>query len=276
MRAGVDREGFLDAGGVTLRYLEAGHGTAVVLLHSYTGDSQRQFVRTGCFDALAARHRAIALDLRGHGRSGKPHDPAAYGPQMALDVVRLLDHLGLDRAHVIGYSMGAHVAAQLVTLAPARLRGAVLGGAPGRLHWSADDDARVAIEAEEMEHGLLRSQIARLLPTGQAMPTDDEIRHRSARYLAGNDLLALAAVRRANAAQVVSREQLAAAGVPLLGVAGSEDPYLASLRELAHVVPSMPLVVIAGANHANAAARPEFAAAVLEFLGKLDGAELQL
>jgi pimeloyl-ACP methyl ester carboxylesterase len=276
MPAGVDREGCFDAAGVTLHYLEAGRGVPVVLLHSYTGDSQRQFVRTGCFDALAARHRAIALDLRGHGRSGKPHDPAAYGPQMALDVVRLLDHLGLDRACVVGYSMGAHVAAQLVTLAPARLHGAVLGGAPGRLHWSAADDARVASEADEMEHGLLRSQIARLLPPGQSMPTEDEIRQRSARYLAGNDLRALAAVRRANAAQVVSREAIAAAGVPLLGVVGSEDPYLPSLRELARVVPSMRLVVIAGANHANAAARPEFAAAALEFLGKLDGAELQL
>jgi pimeloyl-ACP methyl ester carboxylesterase len=268
----MHREAFFDADGVRLRYLEAGEGVPVVLLHSYTGDSQRQFVATGCFDAIAARHRAIALDLRGHGKSGKPHDPAAYGPQMALDVVRLLDHLGLDRAHVVGYSLGAHVAAQLVTLAPARLHSAVLGGAPGRLHWSAADDARVMREADEMEHGLLRSQIARLLPPGKAMPTEEEILQRSARYLAGNDLLALAAVRRSNAAQVVTRAVLAAAGVPLLGVAGSADAYLASLRELAQAAPSMPVVVIEGAHHANAAARPEFVAAVLAFLADLDRA----
>jgi pimeloyl-ACP methyl ester carboxylesterase len=259
-----------DAAGVKLRYLEAGEGAPVVLLHSYTGDSDRQFVATGCFDAIAAGRRAIALDQRGHGRSGKPHDPAAYGAQMALDVARLLDHLGLERAHVVGYSMGAHVTAQLVTLMPWRLRGAVLGGAPGRLTWSAADDARVAIEAGEMEHGLLRAQIARLLPPGRAMPAEDEIRQRSARYLAGNDLLALAAVRRSNRGQVVRIADIAAAGVPLLGGVGSEDPYLASMRELAQAVASMRVVVIDGANHANAAARPEFAAAVLTFLDRLD------
>jgi pimeloyl-ACP methyl ester carboxylesterase len=260
------REGRFDAAGVPLRYLEAGRGAAVVLLHSYTGDSERQFVATGCFAAIAARHRVIALDLRGHGKSGKPHDAAAYGPEMALDVVRLLDHLGLDTAHVVGYSLGAHVTAQLLTLAAARVASATLGGAPGRLAWTYADDARVALEADEMEHGLLRAQIARLLPPDEAMPTEDEIRRRSLRYLAGNDLLALAAVRRSNRAQVVSTQAIARADVPLLAVVGSEDPYRAQFDELARAVPSMRMVVIDGATHANAAARPEFVAAVLAFL----------
>lgn len=255
-----------DAAGVELRYLEAGSGDVVVLVHSYTGDSERQFVTTGFFAGLAARYRVVALDLRGHGKSGKPHDRAQYGAQMAWDVPRLLDHLGVARAHVVGYSLGAHVVAQLLTLAPQRVRSATLGGAPGRLRWTEADDARVAIEADEMEHGTLRAQIARLLPPGMPMPTEDEVRQRSRRYLQGNDLMALAALRRSNRAQVVSEVQLAACGVPLLGVVGSEDPYLAQFRALAAAVPSLSLVVIAGATHANAAARPEFTAAVLDFL----------
>jgi pimeloyl-ACP methyl ester carboxylesterase len=255
-----------DADGVTLRYLEAGAGTPVVLLHSYTGDAKRQFVDTGCFHAIAAGHRAIALDLRGHGGSGKPHEPSAYGPQLALDVVRLLDHLGLGRAHVVGYSLGAHVTAQLLTLAPSRVLSAVLGGAPGRLRWTAADDARVALEADEMEHGLLRAQIARLLPPGEPMPEEDEIRRRSRRHLAGHDLRALAALRRSNRDQVVTAAAIAAARVPLLGIVGSRDPYRARLRELAFVVPSMSVIEIDGATHANAAAQPQFCAAVLAFL----------
>jgi pimeloyl-ACP methyl ester carboxylesterase len=117
-----------------------------------------------------------------------------------------------------------------------------------------------------MEHGTLRAQIARLLPSGMPMPTEDEVRQRSRRYLQGNDLVALAALRRSNRAQVVSEVQVAACGVPLLGVVGSEDPYLAQFRALQAAVPSLVLVVIDGASHANAAARPEFTAAVLDFL----------
>ena len=75
------------------------------------------------FPALAASYRVIAMDARGHGLSGKPHDPAQYGPEMGLDVVRLLDHLGLRRAHILGYSMGAHIVAQLVTASIAPLFG---------------------------------------------------------------------------------------------------------------------------------------------------------
>ena len=58
-------------------------------------------------DALKKDYKVIALDLRGCGGSGKPHDPKAYGIEMVNDVVRLLDHLKIDKAHIVGYSMSA-------------------------------------------------------------------------------------------------------------------------------------------------------------------------
>ncbi len=94
---------FFDSGGVRIRYLEQGSGPAIVLMHSYTGTLDRHFVANGVFANLAKDHRVIAFDLRGHGKSDKPHDPAAYGEVMAGDAVRLLDHLKIQRAHVIGY-----------------------------------------------------------------------------------------------------------------------------------------------------------------------------
>src|SRR5688572_2364514 len=93
---------FFDSAGVAIRYVEAGTGAPVVLVHGYTSDLEDQWIGTGVLPALARMHRVIAFDARGHGRSGKPHAPAAYGPEMALDVVRLLDHLGIARAHVVG------------------------------------------------------------------------------------------------------------------------------------------------------------------------------
>ena len=87
-----------------------------------------------------------------------------------------------------------------------------------------------------------------------------------ATYLEGNDAEALAAVRLANRDQVVSDAQIAAAQLPMLGVVGTEDDYLAQFRELAKAVPQLALIILEGATHAEACARPEFREAVLAFL----------
>lgn len=104
-------EATFNSAGTTIRYLADGAGEPVILIHGYTSDTEKQFVRTGIFDALAKTYRVYGMDARGHGKSGKPHDPAAYGAEMGLDIVRLMDHLGLKTAHVVGYSMGAHIVA---------------------------------------------------------------------------------------------------------------------------------------------------------------------
>ena len=83
---------FFDSSGVRLRYVEQGQGR-IVLMHGYTGTLDRHWINNGVFANLAKEHRVVAFDLRGHGKSGKPHDPPAYGETMAGDVVRLLDHL---------------------------------------------------------------------------------------------------------------------------------------------------------------------------------------
>ncbi len=255
-----------DSAGVPIRYVELGGGEPVVLVHSYTGSFDEQFVRTGVAAALAREWRVVGFDLRGHGGSGKPRDAASYGVQMALDIVRLLDHLRVAKAHVIGYSLGAHVVAQLLTLHPERFASAVLGGACGRRRWSADDDRRVELEAAEMQQGSLRSQIARLRPAGASPLSGAQVHERSTDRLAGHDVAALAAVRRSNRDQVITDAALAAVDVPVLGVVGSEDPYIDSFRTLARAMPRLRLVVIDGATHNSAPARPEFVDAVAAFL----------
>ena len=266
VRAGAAEDRFFDSAGVRIRYVEEGRGEPVVLIHGYTVDTERQWVRTGVLAALAAQYRVIALDARGHGRSGKPHDPAQYGPEMGFDITRLLDHLGLPRAHIVGYSMGAHIVAQLLTLRPERFSTATLGGASGRRNWSAEDQRRVDIESAEMDEGLLRSQIMRLWPRNQPPPTDDQLRALSAERLAGEDARALAAVRRSNPAQVVTPAQMAAVTVPTLGVVGTADPYLREFEELKAAMPQLQLVTIEGASHGSAPGRPEFVRAILDFL----------
>src|SRR5262245_53478555 len=102
------QDSFFMSDGVRIRYLDQGRGEAVVLVHGFAG-SLETWVQSGLMSSLAADRRVIALDLRGHGKSDKPHDAARYGRAMGLDVIRLMDHLGLSQAHMVGYSQGARL-----------------------------------------------------------------------------------------------------------------------------------------------------------------------
>jgi pimeloyl-ACP methyl ester carboxylesterase len=259
-------ERFFDSDGVAIRYLEAGRGEPVILVHGYSYDTEQQWVEPGVFDALAARYRVIGFDARGHGKSGKPHERHFYGLEMARDVPRLLDHLGIGRAHIIGYSMGGHIVANLLTMNPERFLTATLGGGAGRRNWTAEDQRRVEIEADEMERGLLRTQLLRLWPKDRPPPSEEEIRRRSAKSLAGKDVLALAAIRRSNADQVVTDRELAAVTVPTLAIVGADDPYRTDLEALKKIMPQLKLVTVPGATHGSAPSKPEFVEALLAFL----------
>jgi pimeloyl-ACP methyl ester carboxylesterase len=114
--------------GVRIHYLVEGDGPAVVLVHGYTANARDKWWGTGVAQALSRDHRVIGIDCRGHGESDKPHDPMAYGPRMAEDVIAVMDALGVDRAHVHGYSMGGGIVTQLLDRHPDRLLTASYGG----------------------------------------------------------------------------------------------------------------------------------------------------
>jgi pimeloyl-ACP methyl ester carboxylesterase len=265
---GSAQDQFFDSNGVRMRYVEQGTGDVVVLIHG-NGGSLQGWIDRGVLPTLARDYRVVAIDARGHGKSGKPHDPRAYGREMGLDVIRLLDHLKVRRAHIIGYSMGASITATLLTSHPDRFITATLGGAAGRFRWTAEDTSRAMQEASEKERDCVsKTQIRRLTAVGQPKPSDEEIRKASEACMANpnQDRFALAALHRSLPEQAITPEQVKAVKVPTLGVVGSLDPYLADFKELATLRPAMKLVVIDGATHGNATQRPEFVAAVREFL----------
>ncbi len=121
--------------GVDIAYLDEGEGEPVVLVHGFASTKEVNWLNPGWVSTLTrAGRRAIALDNRGHGASAKLYDPAAYhSAVMAEDVRALLDHLGIPRADVMGYSMGARIAAFLALAHPDRVRSVVLGGLGIRL-----------------------------------------------------------------------------------------------------------------------------------------------
>ena len=261
---------FFDSNGVRLRYVEQGQGPAIVLMHGYTGTADRHFIANGVFANLAKDHRVIAIDLRGHGKSGKPVTASEYGQQMALDVVRLLDHLKIQRAHVLGYSLGAMIAGRLATLHPERLISvSYIASLPLR---TTDTymEKFAAQSVEELESDTpFKSLALALQPPGAKPPSDDEIRKAVAPLVAANDVKALAALWRGYKGLAVSDQQLKAVTIPSIVIIGSEDMSAAGVPELNKSQPQIRTVVVQGAQHGGPEGvmrRPEFLSTLREFL----------
>lgn len=143
---------FFSSGGVRLRYAEEGRGAdPVILLHDRGSSIEEQWVATGVMPTLVRQEifRVIALDLRGHGKSDKPQ-PATVDEEMARDVERLMAHLNIRRAHVVGYGLGAHVAAKLSTMHPERFITMTLAGGSHVRAGGSDDRQGLAVTDEQM------------------------------------------------------------------------------------------------------------------------------
>src|SRR5258708_36291477 len=112
---------FFDSNGVKIHYNVFGKGEPVLLIHGFTVNIQKQWGAPGIIKELSKDYQVIALDNRGHGLSDKPHGPEKYGKEMAEDAIRLLDHLKIKKAHVVGYSMGAMITNYLVVSHPDRI-----------------------------------------------------------------------------------------------------------------------------------------------------------
>ena len=263
---------FFNSDGVNIRYVEQGSGEPVVMLHG-SGGSLDTWINRGILQNLAKNYRVIAFDARGHGKSGKPHDPNQYGREMALDTVRLLDHLGIQRAHVVGYSMGANLTSQLLTLRSDHFLSAILVAGAGRFDWNTEEKKIAETEASERERECIsRTQTYRLAPVGEPKPSEQEIKALSEACFAdpNQDRFAMAALTRSRGDQLIERMQAAAVKVPTLGIVGTLDPNKVGLEALKKLRPNLELIIVDGATHGGERGilrRPELIAAIREFIG---------
>jgi pimeloyl-ACP methyl ester carboxylesterase len=120
---------YFDSDGVKLAYTTQGDGPTLVLIHGFQGTSAVHWALPGTIDLLSENFRVVALDCRGHGRSGKPTDMEDYGSTMVEDLAQLLDHLDEDQVYLAGFSMGAWISLKFSAAYPERVRAlAVAGG----------------------------------------------------------------------------------------------------------------------------------------------------
>ncbi len=242
-------------GGVEIAFLDEGEGEPIVLVHGFASTKEVNWVFPGWVTTLTrAGRRVIALDNRGHGESTKLYVPAAYHSSlMAEDVRALLDHLGLGRADVMGYSMGARITAFLALAHPERVRSVVLGGLGIRL---VDGVGLPETVAQALEAPALADVSD---PTGYMFRAFAEQTH--------SDLRALAACMRGSR-QTLSPSEVGRITVPVLVAVGSKDPVAGSPEQLAALIPGARALIIPGRDHMLAVGDRAFKTGVLEFLAQ--------
>jgi len=240
-------------GPLELAFLDEGQGEPIVLVHGFASSKEVNWVQTGWFATLqGAGRRVIALDNRGHGQSTKLYEAAEYQTtKMAGDVRALLEHLEIEQADVMGYSMGARIAAFLALRHPAMVRSLVIGG----LGFHLIDGV-----------GLPESIAEALEAPALADVTDAQGRtFRAFADQTKSDRRALAACIRGSR-QVLTREQAASIQTPTLIAIGTKDPIAGSAEKLAAVMPRAMALPIPGRDHMLAVGDKAFKAGVLQFI----------
>ncbi len=242
-------------GEVEIAYLDEGAGKPIVLVHGFASTKETNWLNPGWVTTLTrAGWRAIALDNRGHGQSSKLYDPAAYhSVAMAEDVRALLDHLNIERADVMGYSMGARITAYLAVNHPARVCGIVFGGLGIRL---VDGVGLPESIADALEAPSLADVSD---PAGRIF--------RAFAEQTKSDLKALAACMRGSR-QTLSREQVAGIRAPVLVAVGTKDAVAGSGLALAALIPGARALDIPDRDHMMAVGDKAYKTGVLAFLNQ--------
>jgi pimeloyl-ACP methyl ester carboxylesterase len=220
-----------DSAGVKIHYAIRGNGEPVILIHGLYSSGRMNWDLPGTTTLLAKHFQVVALDCRGHGRSDKPHAEDAYGTQMVEDVVRLMDHLKIQRARVAGYSMGGMIGMKLTVTHPGRVNQLVLGG----MGWHKAG-ARMNSVWDKMDRNRFNVPPA----CAKSFP-----------------------------ALTVTEAEIKAVKIPVTMIVGDSDPcrqwYVEPLHE---VRPDWLVHIIAGAGHINCVTKPDFKTQLAAALGK--------
>lgn len=250
---------YCENGGIKIHYEIEGDGPDLMMIHGFAANLEANWRVPGIAGALRDENRLVMMDCRGHGESDKPTDPAMYGTKMSDDILRLMDHLGIEKANFLGYSMGSRLLLGLLLSHPARVRSAILGGfgLPDPQHPAA------AARRRTVPAALLAESLEEVTdPVGRAFRMFAES--------TGADLKALAAVQGGWDQAAVEPEALEARvkaiSVPLMTIVGNDDALISSGPRLAMMVPDGCHFQIEGKDHLSVVADPKLAMVVKAFL----------
>jgi pimeloyl-ACP methyl ester carboxylesterase len=240
-------------GAVEIAYLDEGEGEPILLVHGFASSKNVNWVYPTWVSELKKNgRRVIALDNRGHGDSSKLYDPEQYHIGiMAGDVAALMDHLGIERADIMGYSLGARITGWLAQSQPQRLRSAIFGGLGMGLIEGGGPGETVAkaLEAPSLED--VTDPVGRIFRAFA-----DQTR---------SDRRALAACLRGSR-RTITRDEAAGIKVPVLIAVGTKDEIAGSAEALGEVIAGAKVLDIPNRDHMRAVGDKVYKTGVLEFL----------
>jgi len=239
---------FTVSDGVKIHYYVMGKGTPVILIHGYTGTAWGNWFSNGIAQALAKSHMVVALDCRNHGKSDKP---VANGPGKAEDVVELMDHLKIKRAHIHGYSMGGGITARLLTLIPDRMITASFGGSGIP---EADAEMRAKVPPDKQGRDPQEDEASRTLRIHRAMDlgmSKEEAEKQAATPPPARTPAATPAAATAPA-RTGPQLDLSKLNIPMLAINGEFDRPNAKTTRMAREVKNFTNVVLPGKSHLTA------------------------
>ncbi|HZK99885.1 MAG TPA: alpha/beta hydrolase [Caulobacteraceae bacterium] len=247
------------SGGLRLAYDDirpAGKLSGTVLLvHGFATNRAENWKRLGWYAAFERRgYRVVAPDLRGHGMSDKPHDPAAYRrAEMSGDILSLMDHLRLGRIELMGYSLGAHLAMAAAIEEPGRIANLILGGVGGRLF----GQETLPPSTMTLSQAMRAEDVAAI--------TDPILRgFRQFADNQGEDRLALAACGEGGGGEAVA--EVSGLTMPVVVIAGDRDQIAGNPQILADTIPGARAITLPACDHFSAIPHALFKAAVFDFL----------
>lgn len=258
-----------DSAGCPISYRILGRGDPILLVHGFAVTGQTNWAMGGILEKLAERFQVVLIDVRGHGRSGKPLEVEQYGIEMVNDLVRLLDHLHFEQARVLGYSMGGIISLKLAVDHPERVHSVCIGGAG----WLRPDQEDAQEFIEQVAHSLETGNgplplLKRLNPQLDAT-TAARVATTNSLLKSINNTRALASVFRSLPRLAIDQPDLAECKVPALFVIGTADPAPTSIDRLKEIKPdNFTIVELEGADHMTTLARPEFYQQISTFLAK--------
>ena len=233
--------------GVKIHYYVMGKGTPVILIHGYSGTAWGNWFSNGIAQALAKNHMVVALDCRNHGKSDKP---VANGPGKAQDVVELMDHLKIRKAHIHGYSMGGGITGQLLTIIPDRFISAAFGGSGIA---EADPEMRAKVPPDKQGRDPQEDEASRTLRIHRAMDlgmSKEEAEKQAATPPAARTPAAAPAA--AAPARTGPQLDLTKLNIPMLAINGEFDRPNAKTTRMTREVKNFTNVVLPGKSHLTA------------------------
>jgi pimeloyl-ACP methyl ester carboxylesterase len=244
---------YFQSGVVRLAFIDEGAGAPLLLIHGFASRVRTNWIEPGWVSLLADNgFRVVAFDNRGHGESDKLYDPAQYAARiMAADARALLDHLGIASADVMGYSMGARIAAFLALDNGERVRSAIFGGLGGNMLRPMAGTGPIARALEAASIDEVKNPTARTF--------------RAFAEKTGGDLRALAACIRGTR-EPITREMVARLSCPVLVATGTEDVIGGAADELAAAIPGAEALAIPHRDHMLAVGDAVYQQGVLAFL----------